>query len=100
MSTAAPDPSEPPPPRRRLDPLILAVALVAAGIGVVTLHRLRVGLYVIAAGLAAAAALRLLLRPRAAGSLVVRSRQTDVIVLAGLAAAIAVLAAVTPLPAK
>ena len=86
------------PPRRRIDPLLAVVVLVAAGIAVVTMHQLRVGFYVIAAGLAAAAASRLLLRPRAAGSLVVRSRQTDVIVLAGLAVAIAVLAAVTPLP--
>jgi hypothetical protein len=61
------------------------------------LHQLRAGLYVIAAGLGAAAALRLFLRPRAAGSLVVRSRQADVVVLTALAVAIAVLAAVTPL---
>ena len=71
--------------------------VVAAGIAIVSLHQLRAGLYVVAAGLGAAAALRLLLRPRAAGSLVVRSRQADVVVLAALAVAIAVLAAVTPL---
>ena len=83
--------------RRRLDPLLAVVVLVAAGIAVITVHQLRAGLYVVAAGLGAAAVFRLLLRPRAAGSLVVRSRQTDVIVLAGLAVAIAVLAALTPL---
>ena len=92
-----PDTPEPRPPRRRIDPLLAVVVAVAAGVAVVTMHQLRVGLYVVAAGLGAAAALRLLLRPRAAGSLVVRSRQADVIVLAGLAVAIAVLAAVTPL---
>jgi hypothetical protein len=73
------------------------VVVVAAGIAVVTLHQLRPGLYIVAAGLGAAAALRLLLRARAAGSLVVRSKQADVVVLGALAVAIAVLAAVTPL---
>jgi len=95
-----PDPGQPepaPPPRRRLDPLLAVIVLVAAGIAVITMHELRAGLYVVAAGLGAAAVFRLTLRPRAAGSLVVRSRQTDVIVLAGLAVAIAVLAALTPL---
>jgi len=91
------EPPDPVPPRRRLDPLFAVVVVVAAGIAVLTLHQLRPGMYVIAAGLGAAAALRLLLRPRAAGSLVVRSRHTDVVVLAALAVAIAVLAAITPL---
>lgn len=91
------EPREPVRPRRRLDPLFAVVVVVGAGIAVLTLHQLRPGMYVIAAGLGAGAALRLLLRPRAAGSLVVRSRHTDVVVLAALAVAIAVLAAVTPL---
>jgi hypothetical protein len=43
--------------------------------------------------------LRLVLRPRAAGSLVVRSRQLDVLVLMTLAITTGVLAAVTPFPA-
>jgi hypothetical protein len=38
------------------------------------------------------------LRPRDAGSLVVRNRRLDVFVLAGLAIALAVVAAVTPFP--
>jgi hypothetical protein len=42
----------------------------------------------------------LVLRPRDAGSLVVRSRQVDVVLLTALAAAIAVLALVTPFPAR
>jgi hypothetical protein len=42
--------------------------------------------------------LRLLLRERDAGSLVVRIRRIDVVVLAGLAVALAVLAGVTPFP--
>jgi hypothetical protein len=76
---------------------VAVVVVVGAGIAVLTLHQLRAGMYVIAAGLAGAAALRLLLRPRASGSLVVRSRHTDVVVLSALAIGIAVLAAVTPL---
>jgi hypothetical protein len=55
---------------------------------------------VIAGTLAVGALLRLVLRPRDAGSLVVRSRQVDVVLLAGLAAAIGVLALVTPFPAR
>lgn len=87
------------PRRHRFDPLLGVVMVVAAGLGVLTLHQLRAGLYIVAAGLAAGAGVRLFARPRAAGSLVVRGRHTDVLVLAVLAAAIAVLAAVTPLPA-
>lgn len=88
---------EPPEPRRRLDPLWLVLAGVAAGIAFVATHRLRTGLYIVAGALAAAAVLRLLLRPRAAALLVVRRRHVDVVFLAALAAAVAVLAAVTPL---
>lgn len=62
-----------------------------------TVHRLRLGLYVVAASLAVAAVLRMLLRPRSVSSLVVRGRHVDTLVLAALAVAVAVLAAVTPL---
>ena len=48
--------------------------------------------------LALGAVLRLVLRPRQAGSLVVRSRQVDVLMLTGLAVAVGVMAAVTPFP--
>lgn len=89
--------SEPGPPRRQVDPLLAVLVVVVAGVATVTLHGLRAGLYVIAAGLGSAALLRIVLRPRAAGSLVVRSRHGDVLVLAALAVAIAVLATVTPL---
>jgi len=77
----------PPPVRHRPDPMLLVVAGVAAGVVVAVLRRPQPGMLVIAATLAVAAILRLLLRPRAAGSLVVRSRQVDVVLLAGLAAA-------------
>jgi len=89
--------TEPAPPRRHVDPLLAVVVIVAAGIATLAMHRLRAGMYVIAAGLGLAAVLRLLLRPRDAASLVVRGRHTDVVILAALAVAIAVLAAVTPL---
>ena len=83
---------------RRPDPLLLVAGGVAAGIVVAALHRPQPGLFVIAGALALGAVLRLVLRPRAAGSLVVRSRQVDVGVLALLAAAVGVVAAVTPFP--
>ena len=85
---------------RRIDPLLLVLAGVAAGIVVAVLRRPQPGMLVIAVTLAVAAVLRLVLRPRAAGSLVVRSRQVDVAVLAVLAAAVATLALVTPFPAR
>jgi len=88
----------PPPTRRRIDPLAPVAAVVAVGIGIAALHHARVGMWVAAGGLAGAALLRLVLRERDAGSLVVRIRRIDVVVLAGLAIALGVLAAVTPFP--
>jgi hypothetical protein len=74
------------------------VAGVAAGVVIAALRRPQVGLFVIAGALGLAAVLRLLLRPRDAGSLAVRSRQIDVTLLALLAVSIGVFAAVTPFP--
>jgi hypothetical protein len=85
-------------PKRRLDPILPVVATVMVGVLVAALHHPRAGMYVAAAGLAAGAVLRVMLSPRNAGSLVVRRKQIDVIVLGGLALALAVLAAVTPFP--
>lgn len=85
-------------PRRRFDPLAAVAAVVAVGVLVAALHHPQIGMYVAAGGLAAGAALRLALRERDAGLLVVRRRRVDVIVLGGLALALAVLAAVTPFP--
>jgi hypothetical protein len=101
--TAEPSaPESPPtaPARRRLDPLLLVVAGVVAGAVIAALRHPQPGMFVVAGALALAAVLRLVLRPRAAGSLVVRSRQVDVLVLAALAAGIGVLAAVTPFPSS
>jgi hypothetical protein len=87
---------QPPPPRRRIDPLAVVVVVVAAGLVVATLHHPQIGMWIVCAALAGAAVLRIVLRERDAGSLVVRIRRLDVAVLAGLAAALGVLAAVTP----
>lgn len=86
-------------PKRRLDPIAPVVLTVAIGVLIAALHHPRAGMYVAAGGLAGGAVLRIVLSPRNAGSLVVRRKQIDVIVLAGLALALFVLAAVTPLPA-
>jgi len=93
-----PEPVDPAPVRRSPDPLLLVLAGLAAGVGLIVDHQVRTGLYVAAASLLAGALLRLGLRPRAAGNLVVRSRHVDVAVLLAAAAAVAVLAAVTPFP--
>ena len=92
------EPQGPPPPRRRVDPLLIVVGIVAAGLVVATLHRPQTGMWIVCGGLGAAAVLRTVLRERDAGSLVVRMRRVDVVVLATLAIALGVLAAVTPFP--
>lgn len=86
------------PPRRRLDPLIGVILGVAVGVVIAAVRHPQPGMFVVSAALAVGAVLRLVLRPRAAGSLVVRSRQLDVLVLVTLAITIGVLAAVTPFP--
>jgi hypothetical protein len=90
--------SEAPPARRRIDPLLPVIAGVAIGILVAALRQPQAGMFVTSGALAVGALLRLVLRPRQAGSLVVRSRQVDVLILAGLAVAVGVMAAVTPFP--
>jgi hypothetical protein len=84
--------------RRRPDALAPVIVVVAIGVLIASLHHAQAGMYVAAGGLAGGALLRLLLRERDAGSLVVRIRRIDVVVLAGLAVALAVLTAVTPFP--
>jgi hypothetical protein len=88
----------PPPPRRRIDPLAGVTVLVAIGLVVAAFHEPQAGIWIVCAALAAGAVLRLVLRERDAGSLVVRARRLDVIIMAGLAIALGVLAAVTPFP--
>lgn len=91
--------SSPTPARRGPDPLLAVVLGVVAGIALAALRHPQPGMFVVSAAFAVGAVLRLVLRPRAAGSLVVRSRQLDVLVLMTLAVAIGVIAAVTPFPA-
>jgi hypothetical protein len=79
--------------------MFAVLAGVALGVGIAAARHPQPGMYVISAALAAGAVLRLVLRPRSAGSLVVRSRQLDVLVLLTLAIAIGVIAAATPFPA-
>ena len=87
------------PVRRRPDPILAVIAGVAAGVVIASEHHPQSGMYVVAVTFAIGAVLRAVLRPRSAGSLVVRSRQLDVLVLTTLAVAIGVIAAVTPFPA-
>lgn len=72
--------------------------LVAAGLVVAAFHQPQIGMWIVCAALAMGAVLRLVLRERDAGSLVVRFRRLDVIIMAGLAITLGVLAAVTPFP--
>ena len=81
--------------RQLRDPLLLIVIGVIVGV-IVALHHPRDGMNIVCGSLAVAALLRAVLRPRDAGSLVVRGRRTDIAVLAALAVAIGVFAAVTP----
>lgn len=91
-------PDQPPRPSRRIDPLLGVTVVVAAGLVVAGLHQPQAGMWIICGALAAAAVLRLFLRERDAGSLVVRIRRLDVVTLAGLAVALGVFAAITPFP--
>jgi hypothetical protein len=75
------------------------IAGVAAGLLVTWLGHPELGMYVVAAAVGAAALLRLTLPARRAGLLVVRARWLDVLALAALAVALAVVAAATPFPA-
>ena len=67
---------------------VLAAGLVVGLLLIADGHLLRGG-YVIAGSLALSAFLRLVLPPAAAGSLAVRSRATDVVVMLALAAVLA-----------
>jgi hypothetical protein len=90
--------TQPPRPRRRVDPLAGVMVLVVAGLVVAGFHQPQIGTWIVCAALAAGAVLRLVLRERDAGSLVVRARRLDVVIMASLAIALGVLAAVTPFP--
>lgn len=77
-------------------PTLAVLAVVAAGLAVVTFDRWRLGAFVVGLGLLAAAGLRLTLRERQAGFLVVRSRGFDAAVLLTLGFALVTLANTIP----
>jgi hypothetical protein len=77
-------------------PLLAVLVLVALGLLVVTVGHWRVGLTGIGLALVGAAVLRLLLPVRRAGFLAVRSRPTDVVLMAGAGLALAVIALMLP----
>lgn len=68
--------------------------MLVAGLGTVKLHHFRAGCYLVALAMLAAAGMRLLLPPRRAGLLAVRSRPLDVAVLGTLGLAVLLLAKV------
>jgi Protein of unknown function (DUF3017) len=91
-------------PRRRWrppiirEPLVIVLGAVGVGLWLVWVHHPRKGLAMIALALAVSALLRLVLPPRDAGLLVVRSRFVDVAVLLVLAGMVVVLAVVQHFP--
>ena len=84
----------------RLTNELAAAAVVAVGLaGIVyaaVFHHWRRGLYLVAAACLIGALLRLVLPARRVGSLAVRTRAVDVVTLAVLGAAIALLAGAVP----
>jgi hypothetical protein len=77
-------------------PTLAVFAVVAAGLALLALDRWRFGSFVIGLGLLLAAGLRLTLRERQAGFLVVRSRGFDAAVLLVLGFALVALANTIP----
>jgi hypothetical protein len=73
-------------------PTLAVLAVVAAGLGIVALDHWRVGALVVGVALLLGAGLRLTLRERQAGFLVVRSRGFDAAVLLALGFALVALA--------
>ena len=77
-------------------PLLVVLVVVGVGLMVVTVGHWRQGLVVIGLALVGAAVLRLLLPVRRVGFLAVRSRPTDVLLLALAGLALAVTALTIP----
>ena len=80
-------------------PTLAVLAVVALGLAAAALDRWQLGTFVIGAALLLAAGLRLTLRERQAGFLVVRSRTFDAVVLLVLGFALVALANTIPSPA-
>jgi hypothetical protein len=77
-------------------PTLAVLAVVCAGLAIIALDRWRFGAFVVGVGLLLAAGLRLTLRERQAGFLVVRSRGLDAAVLLVLGFALVALANTIP----
>jgi hypothetical protein len=77
-------------------PLLAVLVGVAIGLLVVTVDRWRLGLVIVGLALVGGAVLRLLLPVRRVGFLAVRSRTTDVVLLAGTGIVLAVTALTIP----
>ena len=80
-------------------PLMVVLAVLGVGLVFLGLCRWRSASLIIAASAGVAAMLRLVLRARIAGLLVIRRRWVDVVGLASMAIAIATLALIVP-PAR
>jgi hypothetical protein len=79
-------------------PLLAVLVGVGVGLLVVTVGRWRLGLVVMGLALVGGAVLRLLLPVRRVGFLAVRSRLTDVVLLAGAGVVLTVIALAIPGP--
>lgn len=77
-------------------PLLAVLAAVAVGLALVTVEHWRLGLVVMGLALIGAALLRLFLPVRRVGFLAVRSRPTDVVLMAGAGLALTVIAVAIP----
>ena len=77
-------------------PLLAVLVTVVIGLLLVTFEHWRKGLVVVGLALVGAAALRLLLPVRRVGFLAVRSRPTDVVLMAGAGLALTVIALAIP----
>ncbi|MBC7640634.1 MAG: DUF3017 domain-containing protein [Rhodoferax sp.] len=79
--------------QRLVGPWLVLAGFVLVAVGAVVAGSVRLGGYLLAAGFALSALLRLVLPSRAVGAAAVRSRTTDVVGLALVAVAAAVLTA-------
>jgi hypothetical protein len=77
-------------------PLLAVLVAVASGLLLVTFDHWRVGLVVVGLALVGGGVLRLLLPVRRVGFLAVRSRLTDVVLMAGTGVALTVTALTIP----
>jgi hypothetical protein len=80
------------------EPLIWLLVLLTAGLVVIRAHHTRVGLGLMATAVGLAALARLVLSPRTAGLLAVRTRGFDVAVLLALTAGLVALVVLGPCP--